>query len=1157
MCISLCRYAHLFITEVYMPNETEEYFTDNRSDHDEEYKLSLRVKMDKKTLDEFASFFPPSPDGNLPSAVRWLFGGRLNFGVYLSNASTSDHPDSINVLISSDCANRHNSDLIAELGGSTLSIFGFNTPEWFFVTKIRKVPAAVGTISNRVIKGDAVFFYNPSPEASCLEQKLCNRIFELPNLMDGKKHINQRITHWDEYLKINEQIAAEAQLLIDYEGYRSSHNISQLIFFAQTKELNSAHLGSDIQLVLHTDFENGHPIHKGPIIGTVGSYDTNAGEICIDLDFDFREMLDAGTAKIPHRAKLFVSKWGDLVQISRLRYGLQTFARGQAANPYLDVFLFDASKARLPAPNAEELHTGNLLQPSLNPEQKRAVEGVINADDMYLIQGPPGTGKTTVIAEICYQNAIRGQKTLIASQTNLAVDNALGKLVHHPKIRALRKGNEQSVQQEGKLFTENNVIAAWLEKTSADCEKQLAPRKDKLQKVAEAEARLGEIANHYAAFNEATRHRNDSGIQKSVLEHRIADLQNRTELFEHDFEEFLTSTDEASHKKLMSNPYDAPSDIIETINSCFRIKQSLDRKRIDIKNSIDAIRGFTQSAESYASLLLTELQKGDKHGEFTPKITTNHQARELSFDMWQAEAESISKALISECTKSKNGIMRIFGVSKSRLQSISALLIAYERFKPETEHVLSAAKQSLKELIDTNPLPERIEALQAMTSELTDGWNDELQAMQSELAEVDQNLADNKQTILQAREEINEFNSHLPFDLRPEAIELVCREDDIESYYKNLWQTLKDDETELAALQEGWCERLCANSEKDYEEFKQLYINNANVIGITCSQSGSREFASLYPVFDVAIIDEVSKATPPELILSVLKAKKIVLVGDHKQLPPMLGSDTYEEVARKLGISAESAEHMKVSLFEELFESAPSKLKTMLSTQYRMHNQIMDSINQFYIKENGYGLRCGLPAPDRERAHHCHGKAIGENDHSLWVDVPLFEENRESRSPVNYSYSNKAECDCIKDILLTINDNLAANGFEGKKRIGIISFYSNQVRMFENEFFSRDFTNRIDKLSLRIGSVDRFQGIECPVVICSFVRNNDRGEIGFAKDPRRVNVALSRAQELSIIVGCTELFCYSNNSPEASAIYKTITQNIFKAGGERSVWDFK
>jgi len=64
------------------------------------------------------------------------------------------------------------------------------------------------------------------------------------------------------------------------------------------------------------------------------------------------------------------------------------------------------------------------------------VEAVLSALDLVLIQGPPGTGKTTVIAEICYQVACRGGRTLIASQANLAVDNALSRLVHNPVIRA-------------------------------------------------------------------------------------------------------------------------------------------------------------------------------------------------------------------------------------------------------------------------------------------------------------------------------------------------------------------------------------------------------------------------------------------------------------------------------------------------------------------------------------------------------------------------------------------------------------------------------------------------------------------------------------------------------------------------------------------------
>ena len=118
-------------------------------------------------------------------------------------------------------------------------------------------------------------------------------------------------------------------------------------------------------------------------------------------------------------------------------------------------------------------------------------------------------------------------------------------------------------------------------------------------------------------------------------------------------------------------------------------------------------------------------------------------------------------------------------------------------------------------------------------------------------------------------------------------------------------------------------------------------------------------------------------------------------------------------------------------------------------------------------------------------------------------------------------------------------------------------FYSSQVRLLEQELLSKDFVKRIDNLSLRIGSVDRFQGIECPIVICSFVRNNARGEIGFAKDPRRVNVALSRAQELSIIVGCSELFCSINKNASATKIYQTIAKTILDVGGIRNALDFQ
>ena len=116
-----------------------------------------------------------------------------------------------------------------------------------------------------------------------------------------------------------------------------------------------------------------------------------------------------------------------------------------------------------------------------NPDQVAAVETVLSAPDMILIQGPPGTGKTTVIAEICYQIALRGGRTLIASQANLAVDNALSRLIHNPVIRALRKGKAERVEEEGLPFLEERVIGTWLENTSADCSSRLSMRLDTVQ----------------------------------------------------------------------------------------------------------------------------------------------------------------------------------------------------------------------------------------------------------------------------------------------------------------------------------------------------------------------------------------------------------------------------------------------------------------------------------------------------------------------------------------------------------------------------------------------------------------------------------------------------------------------------------------------------
>ena len=120
-------------------------------------------------------------------------------------------------------------------------------------------------------------------------------------------------------------------------------------------------------------------------------------------------------------------------------------------------WLFDISKA---AKNPRALP--ELEHPALSPlneEQALAVRGALAAEDVFLIQGPPGTGKTTVIAEIINQATESGQRVLVASQSNLAVDNALGRFANTPNIRPIRRyAQSAEVDPDAEKFLEANVI---------------------------------------------------------------------------------------------------------------------------------------------------------------------------------------------------------------------------------------------------------------------------------------------------------------------------------------------------------------------------------------------------------------------------------------------------------------------------------------------------------------------------------------------------------------------------------------------------------------------------------------------------------------------------------------------------------------------------
>lgn len=331
-------------------------------------------------------------------------------------------------------------------------------------------------------------------------------------------------------------------------------------------------------------------------------------------------------------------------------------------------------------------------------------------------------------------------------------------------------------------------------------------------------------------------------------------------------------------------------------------------------------------------------------------------------------------------------------------------------------------------------------------------------------------------------------------------------------------------------------------TEKDLfvrKTFIESYLRNVNLVAATCSICGSRSFGEIYNQifgrydmrFDVVIMDEASKATPLEMAIPMVLGRKIILIGDHKQLPPMVDDDEVKEALRKIGRVdlVDKLENIKESQFKRLFEASQIMRKSLVSTldtQYRMHKQIMNCITHFYKDDIDGGLKCGIEdSMDSEdwtnRGSRYHGLEnspfINPNVHAIWVDVNGKEEKN------GHSPYNRAELKAIEKILKNLR---ASDGYKEymshcnrpeDEEIGIITFYGAQVK----ELQKMHKEGKFGPGKYKIDVVDSFQGMERNIVIISTVRTD---KIGFAKAIERINVAFSRAKRLLIVVGDKDFF---------------------------------
>ncbi|RKD95159.1 IGHMBP2 family helicase [Halopiger aswanensis] len=325
---------------------------------------------------------------------------------------------------------------------------------------------------------------------------------------------------------------------------------------------------------------------------------------------------------------------------------------------------------------------------------------------------------------------------------------------------------------------------------------------------------------------------------------------------------------------------------------------------------------------------------------------------------------------------------------------------------------------------------------------------------------------------------------------------------------------------EWLELQER-ADELFDRAERLEQEAVAEEIERADVVCTTNSTAGSDLLAGQR--FDTLVIDEATQATEPSCLIPIVKADRVIMAGDHRQLPPTIQSREAER------------EGLDETLFETLAErygtdddgsdgdadrsaSAPTDdpIRSLLTTQYRMHERIQDfSSERFYDgalepheSVRDHTLAGLLSDPDETAARY---SALESGEPLVFVDTSDVDAPERSRegSP---STENPSEADLVAEYARA----LLEAGLEAAD-LAVISPYDDQVKRIEDELEGTLSEETAE--ALEVDTVDGFQGREKAVVLVSLVRSNDRREVGFLDEPRRFNVALTRARRKAVVVG--------------------------------------
>ena len=319
--------------------------------------------------------------------------------------------------------------------------------------------------------------------------------------------------------------------------------------------------------------------------------------------------------------------------------------------------------------------------------------------------------------------------------------------------------------------------------------------------------------------------------------------------------------------------------------------------------------------------------------------------------------------------------------------------------------------------------------------------------------------------------------------------------------YPQLWsirQAIRKLRQERKRRDNGWHQKMDRLKSRAVE--LELRINSqlfgeAKVIASTLTGSASHLLSG--QKFGTLFIDEAAQALEAACWIAIRRASRVVLAGDHCQLPP-----TVKSIAALKG-------GLGTTLMERIVARKPSVV-TLLTVQYRMNEQIMRfSSNWFYDGRV-------------ESAPEVKYRGILDYDNPItWIDTSESDAKEEFVGE-SFGRINKTEAELTLEALKNYFTKIGRQRIADEHiDVGVISPYRAQVQLLRRMVRKAEFFKPY-RGCITVNTVDGFQGQERDIIVISLVRSNDDGQIGFLSDLRRMNVAITRARMKLIIVGSVQ-----------------------------------